>query len=50
LFVGLIIYFILTLIPVIGGIITFVFVLFGLGAAILTKKELNQTLRKQDVV
>ena len=50
LFVGLIIYFILTLIPVIGGIITFVVVLFGLGAAILTKKELYQTLRKQDII
>ena len=48
--VGLIIYFILTIIPVIGGIITFVVVLFGLGAAILTKKELYQTLRKQDII
>src|SRR5574341_473619 len=41
--VGLIIYFMLTLIPIIGGIITFFVLLFGLGAAILTKKELYQT-------
>lgn len=48
--VGLVLYFILTLIPIIGGIITFFVLLFGLGAAILTKKELYQTLRKQDII
>ncbi|MCI0453719.1 MAG: polymer-forming cytoskeletal protein [Candidatus Dadabacteria bacterium] len=49
-FVGLIVYFIITLIPIIGGIIAFLVLLSGLGALVLTKKELYQTLRKQNII
>jgi cytoskeletal protein CcmA (bactofilin family) len=48
--IGLIIYFVITLIPIIGGIITFFVLLFGLGSAVLTKIELYQTLRRQDII
>jgi len=46
---GLVIYSLLTLIPIIGGIITLFVVLFGLGAAILTKRDLYLLARKRDI-
>ncbi len=48
--VGLVVYSLLTLIPVIGDLVTFFVILFGLGAALLTKKELYSALRKQDII
>lgn len=48
--IGLVVYFLLTLIPIIGGIVTLFVLLFGLGAALLTKKELYLALRKQGII
>lgn len=48
--VGLILYSLLSLIPVIGGLLTLLVVLFGLGALLMTKKELITTLREQNQV
>ncbi|OGY21857.1 MAG: hypothetical protein A2126_02980 [Candidatus Woykebacteria bacterium GWB1_45_5] len=50
LIVGLIVYYILTLIPFIGGLVTFFVILFGLGTAILTKKEFYLAARKKDLL
>lgn len=38
--VGLVLYFVLALIPVVGGLLTLFVILFGLGAAALAKREL----------
>jgi hypothetical protein len=48
--VGLILYSLLSLIPVIGGLLTLLVVLFGLGALLMTKKELIATLREHHEV
>lgn len=48
--VGLVLYTILSLIPVVGGLLTLLTVLFGLGALLMTKKELIETLREQNQV
>ncbi|MEX0622243.1 MAG: polymer-forming cytoskeletal protein [Candidatus Woykebacteria bacterium] len=47
--VGLIIYYIVTLIPVVGGITTFLVILFGLGAALITKRNTYLTARKSNL-
>lgn len=48
--VGLVLYSILSFIPVVGGLLTLVTILFGLGALLMTKKELIETLREQNQV
>lgn len=47
---GLVLYSVLSLIPVVGGLLTLLTVLFGLGALLMTKKELIVTLREQGQV
>jgi hypothetical protein len=47
---GLVLYTILSLIPVVGGLLTLLTVLFGLGALLITKKALIATLREQNQV
>jgi len=48
--VGLIVYYVITLIPIIGGLATFFVSLFGLGAAVLTKKEFYLAARKKELL
>jgi hypothetical protein len=48
LIVGLIVYYVITLIPIIGGLITFFVILFGLGTAILTTREFYLAARKKE--
>ena len=48
--VGLVLYSILSFIPVVGGLLTLLAILFGLGALLVTKKELIDTLREQNQV
>ena len=47
---GLVLYSVLSLIPVVGGLLTLLTVLFGLGALLVSKKELIETLREQNQV
>ena len=47
---GLIAYFIVSLIPLIGGLVTMVTMVTGLGAVLITKKELVQRLRERHEV
>jgi cytoskeletal protein CcmA (bactofilin family) len=47
---GLIAYFILSLVPLVGGLITVVTIVTGLGAILITKKELVMRLREQQLV
>jgi len=48
--IGLVIYYILTLIPIVGGLTTFLVILFGLGAVLLTTKEFyNAATRKGNI-
>lgn len=47
---GLVLYSMLSLIPVVGGLVTLLAILFGLGALLMTKKELIATLREQEQV
>ncbi|MCH7541465.1 hypothetical protein IH981_01650, partial [Patescibacteria group bacterium] len=49
LIVGLVVYYIITLVPIAGGLATLLVVLFGLGAAILTKKATYTEARKKDL-
>ncbi|MCC2641550.1 MAG: conserved rane protein of unknown function, contains repeat [Nitrospira sp.] len=48
--VGLVLYSILSFIPVIGGLVTLLAVLFGIGALLVTKGELIATLREQNQI
>ena len=48
--VGLVLYSVLSLIPVVGGLLTLLAILFGLGALLMTKKELITTLRENHQV
>lgn len=47
---GLVIYALLSLVPIVGEIVTLVTVLFGLGALLSTKRDLVADLREQGVV
>ncbi len=47
---GLVLYSLLSLIPLVGGLLTLLTVLFGLGALLMTKKELMVALREQNQV
>lgn len=47
---GLIVYSLVSLIPLIGKLVTLLTIVAGLGAILITKKELVETLRKQQVV
>ena len=47
---GLVLYSMLTLIPIVGTVLTVLVILFGLGALLMTKKELIATLREQNQV
>ncbi len=47
---GLVTYFILALVPLVGGLITVVTIVTGLGAILMTKKELVVRLREQQLV
>ncbi len=47
---GLVLYSILSLIPVVGGLVTLLTILFGLGALLMAKKDLVTTLRAQQQV
>lgn len=44
---GLVLYTLLSLIPIVGGVVTLVTILFGLGALLMTKRELMAILREQ---
>jgi hypothetical protein len=48
--IGLLIYSILTLIPVIGFFVTLFVILFGLGAAILADRELYLAARAKGMI
>ncbi len=48
--VGLVLYSLLSLVPVVGGLVTLGTVLFGLGALLITKKDLIVWLREQHQV
>ena len=48
--VGLILYSILTLVPILGAVLTFLVILFGLGALLLTKKEVYVAARSQAMI
>jgi cytoskeletal protein CcmA (bactofilin family) len=47
---GLVVYFIVSVVPFVGELITFATMVVGLGALILTKKELVVRLREQQMV
>jgi hypothetical protein len=47
---GLIIYYIISLIPVLGGLLTMIACLIALGALLIAKKELYQTLRDKKLI
>ncbi len=47
---GLVLYSILSLIPIIGGLVTILAILFGLGALLIGKRELVLALREQGQV
>ncbi len=48
--VGLGVYFVLSLVPVVGGLVTILTMVIGLGAILMTKKELVARLREQQMV
>ncbi len=48
--VGLLVYYLCAAIPIIGGLIVFLVILWGLGASLLTKKRFYLDLRSQDLV
>ena len=50
LIIGLIVYLVVTSIPIIGSFVVFFTILFGLGAAIITKKEIYSIARKKDII
>jgi len=47
---GLVCYFIVSLVPLIGGLVTMLTIVTGLGAILITKKELVVKLREQQMV
>jgi cytoskeletal protein CcmA (bactofilin family) len=47
---GLVVYAIVTLVPVVGGLVTFFAILFGLGTAFLTEKSVYSAARKKEIV
>lgn len=47
---GLVIYFILTFIPLFGGLLAFLVLLFGLGAAVLAERDLYQAAREKAIL
>ncbi len=47
---GLAVYFILSLVPLVGGLITMLTIVTGLGALLVTKKELVVKLRNEQIV
>lgn len=47
---GLVLYFLLTLIPFFGGIITFLVIVFGLGMILLAKKEVYVEARNHEMI
>ena len=47
---GLVLYSILSVIPVVGTLLTVLTILFGLGAMLMTKREIIATLREQNQV
>ena len=47
---GLVLYSVLSFIPIVGGMVTLLTILFGLGALLMTKRELIATLREQNQV
>ncbi|MBK9306971.1 MAG: hypothetical protein IPM58_07770 [Nitrospira sp.] len=47
---GLVVYFILSLLPLVGGVITMLTIVIGLGSILMTKKELVVKLRNDQVV
>jgi hypothetical protein len=47
---GLVLYSLLSLVPVVGGLVTLGTVLFGLGALLIAKKDLIVGLREQQQV
>jgi cytoskeletal protein CcmA (bactofilin family) len=48
--VGMFAYYLITLIPIIGELIAFVVLLFGLGSSLITKKEIYSALRKKNTI
>lgn len=47
---GLVVYFVLSIVPVVGALLTLATIAIGLGALLITKKELVVSLREQQVV
>lgn len=50
LFLGLVIYILLTFIPIIGGLISIIATMIGIGAILIQQKNIYQTLRSKKVV
>lgn len=50
LLLGLLIYILITSIPLLGGAVTFITIVIGFGALILTKKELLQDLKNKKMI
>jgi uncharacterized membrane protein len=48
--VGLIVYYLLAIIPVIGWLVVLLVVLFGLGAELTARKELYTAARRQEML
>lgn len=47
---GLVIYYILTLVPVVGSIVTFLTIVFGIGAALIAKREMYLAARSKNII
>jgi cytoskeletal protein CcmA (bactofilin family) len=48
--VGLIVYELATLLPIVGGLITLVVIMFGLGAVLIEEKNLYEKLRSRNLI
>ena len=48
--VGLVLYTILSLLPIVGGLVTLLAMVFGLGAMLITKQEIVDVLRQHDEI
>ncbi len=48
--IGLVVYSLLTIIPVVGNLVTFLAILFGLGTLLLIKKEVYIAARNQELI
>ncbi|MEX0616353.1 MAG: hypothetical protein WD231_00905 [Candidatus Woykebacteria bacterium] len=47
---GVLIYYVVQIIPILGGIVTFLVLLFGLGASLIAKKDAYSSARKDSII